>query len=411
MLENIMFIISFISLYLSVFWLNIHYIEKHDIKKTYILTKKPMITFLLPAYNEEKTITRTIQSIINVNYPKNLFEIIIIDDGSKDKTASIVKDLIKQYTNIKIKLLQQKNNGKASALNNGMTKATGEYIAIVDADSRIEPNSIKYLIPHLYEKDVGAVISCIKIENPKTIVERLQNIEYLISTLFRRLFSSLGTLFVTPGVLSLYKKEALDTVGKFDEGNLTEDFEIAMRLQYNGYNIKSEINSITYTKAPNTFKALAKQRIRWNRGFIYNTLKYKDMLIGNKFNILVRFQISLSVIGALMLMLGSAIVTYGVLDKIYTYIIKAITIKSLPRLYDIPKLNEFILSMNIKLMIPLILLTIIGLYFIKKAHNYTDEKMKISPILFMYIIIYPLLLAKYWIIGFIQEYRNAKKEW
>lgn len=410
MLEYIMFAISFISLYIAVFWLNIFYIEKDDISKTKKMTRKPVISFLIPAYNEEKTIQKTIESITNVRYPKKLYEIIVINDGSKDNTRQIVEDLIKRHKDTKIRIINKRNEGKAASLNKGLKVAIGEFIGVVDADSTIDPDSVRYIVPHLYEKDVGAVISCIKVENPKNILEKVQYIEYLLSALIRRFFSSLDTLFVTPGVLSLYNKDIIVKLGGFDEENLTEDFEIAMRLQYHKYKVRSEINSITYTTVPNTLKLLERQRIRWARGFFYNIFKYRDMLFGKK-HIRMKLQILLACIGIITLFAGSTIIVYGFLEIIYNYIIKAVTIMEIPQIYEIPTLKEFILNMNIKLAVPITVLTMIGLYFIKKAHDLTNEKIKISPILIVYIIFYPLLLAKYWIRAFIQEYRNTKKEW
>ncbi len=411
MIENIMLFISFISLYLAIFWLNILYLEKDAIGKIMPIKNKMSLSFLVPAHNEEKTIEKTISSIARIQYPKNLFEIIIINDGSADRTEEVSRSIIKKYSDIQIKLLNQKNKGKAAALNNGLRRARYDLIAVVDADSTISSNSVKYMIPHFYDYAVGAVISGIKVEKPQKMLERIQSLEYLVSALLRRFFSALDTLFVTPGVLSIYRKDVLIKLGGFDEGNLTEDFEIAMRLQYNGYRIKSELNSIVYTTVPDTFKSLSAQRIRWGRGFVYNTLKYRDMFFNKKYDLMGMFQLPLNVFGILLFVTASCIILYGALKKIYDYILNAVTINSLPPLFDIPTFKDFILGMNIKIALPLLLITIIGLYFIKKAHDYTDEKFGISLTLIIYLILYPLLLASYWCIAFIKEYSKSKKEW
>ena len=115
--------------------------------------------------------------------------------------------------------------------------AKGSLFACVDADSIVEKNSLRLMLPHFLDSKVGAVISAIKINKPKNIYEKVQRLEYIIAVLIRKLMESINTLSMTPGVLSVYKTDVLRKVGGFDSGNITEDYEIAMRLKYHKYKI------------------------------------------------------------------------------------------------------------------------------------------------------------------------------
>ena len=170
MIEHILWIISFFSLWLILIWLQIIYLEEPEKAKR---KDVPSVTIAIAAYNEEKTIAKTVDSIVKSDYPHDKVEIIIVNDGSRDKTANVVRNLIKKHKGFRILLINKENGGKASAINVALKNARGEFFGVVDADSRIEPNCLRVLTPHFDDERTGAVVSRIKVDRPKGIRESL----------------------------------------------------------------------------------------------------------------------------------------------------------------------------------------------------------------------------------------------
>ncbi|MBN2112165.1 glycosyltransferase family 2 protein, partial [Candidatus Woesearchaeota archaeon] len=313
MIQNILWAVSFFSLWLVLIWLQVMYLEepkKHRCKET------PLVTIAIAAYNEERTIEKTISSIAKADYPKDKIEIIVVNDGSRDRTADVVEELIKKYPDFGIKLISKPNGGKASAINRALEAAKGELFGVVDADSRISPNCMRMMAPYFAEKNLGAVISRIKVDKPNKLLERIQRFEYIMSNMIRKLMASIGTLALTPGVLSIYRTKLIRELGGFDENraNLTEDLEIAMRLKYNGYDVKMESESIVYTVVPKTIKGLWRQRIRWARGYIYNHVKYKDMFFSRKHSLFGVFQMPVNILVLILLIINVSIISWAFLS-------------------------------------------------------------------------------------------------
>jgi len=348
MLQHLLWGITFVTLWLTLVWLNFLYMDKP--KKR--LTKYPKITFGIPAYNEARTILKTVKSLLNADYPLKKKEILVVDDGSTDGTADIVRQYVNEHPGIPVKVITKKNGGKASALIIALDRAKGEYFAVVDADSRISKGSIKKSLLNFSDENIGAVISRVRVDNPRNFLQRLQRFEYIMSSMTRKIMCNFGTLSITPGVLSLYKTKILHEIGGFtkDENNLTEDLEIAMRLKYNGYDIRMEHESITYTHVPHTFTKLWRQRIRWARGYIYNHWNYRRMFFSNKHGLFGTFQLPVNVIVVLLLVLNVGIIMFDLIDKLFEFVIRSITIDGyfISKILSYPTLKEFILARNVQ---------------------------------------------------------------
>lgn len=267
-----------------------------DYKKAY------SVSVLIPAYNEENSIEETVKSVLKSDYP-NIEEIIIIDDGSKDKTAEIAKSLVKQYD--KIKLIIKKNSGKADSLNQGIKIAKGELIAVVDADSFPKEDSIKKMIGFFEDKKVGGVTSIVFVKNRGKFITELQTIEYLISAFMRKLCDFIDSVWVTPGPLSLYRKSILKEINGFNTSTVTEDIEVAWHIVSKGYKIRMSLGSLVGTIAPTRFIFWFKQRIRWCVGglqvmYKYRRLFLKERMLGFFVIPFLSSTILLSVIGTLI---------------------------------------------------------------------------------------------------------------
>jgi len=231
--------------------------------------------------------------------------------------------------------------------------------------------------------------------------------------LMRKLKANINTLAMTPGVLSIYKTKILKKVGGFDKDNMTEDFEIAMRLKYYGYNIRIETNSFTYTNVPNNFSSFLRQRVRWFRGFIYNHLKYKKMFFNKKYGILGYFQLPLNIIGVFSLLISMSIITFYAISKIAEFFIRIFKIDGYLTTYVIklPSFKELLLSHNTKIMLPIYIASISGIYLFYLAHKQSKEKIKYPISAFTYFIIYPYLVLFHWVSAISQEILKIKRKW
>lgn len=297
---NLIFI--FVGLYFTILFIMLFFANEKKIFKRPKVKSYPSLSVIIPAHNEERDIKETIQNVKRMTYPKKL-EIIVVDDGSTDKTSEIAK----QFKDVKV--LKKKRGGKASALNFGIKHASGEIVTCIDSDSYPERSALLKTVP-FFEKGVAAVTTSVFVKNPKGILERFQDIEYMMVSWSRKLFEYLDAIYVTPGPMSLYKKDALQRVGGFDEKNMTEDIEIAWRLVRYKYKIKMALDAKVYTNVPKTISKWWHQRTRWNVGGIQTTLKYKNLFMKKDFGNLGTFLLPLFSISYVLSFVGIMFIGY-----------------------------------------------------------------------------------------------------
>ena len=272
--DIIYFIIIFIQSYFTFFFLILWFENRgNNGKGKPIKTRElPSVSILIPAFNEEQVIGKVLENIKSINYPKNKFQVIVIDDGSKDKTYEIAK----MHESKNIRILTKKNTGKASSLNYGLRFVKTEFIAVMDADTFLDKNALRNCMKYFDEKNVAAVTSHILVKRKQKIWEKIQNIDQMLVSINRKAQEKLNLINATPGPLSVYKTKVLLDVGKFDDKNLVEDVEIAWRLLKNGYKIKMAFDAMVYSIYPDNFRTWWKQRVRWYIGGVQTFLKYVD---------------------------------------------------------------------------------------------------------------------------------------
>ncbi len=232
----------------------------------------PFASVLIPAWNEEKSVDRTIKSILKSDYPN--FEVIFIDDGSTDKTYEFAK----KYESEKVKVFTKKNGGKASALNFGIERARGDVIFSMDADTIVHNKAMRRMVRYFKDEKVMSVTPAMLIDNPNTIMRRVQQIEYVLGVFLRKVFASLNAIYIAPGAFTVYRKTFFDKHGGYEEGNITEDMELALRIQSKGYRTENAPKAVIHTTGPAKFNPLTKQRIRWYTGLITNFWRYRYMV-------------------------------------------------------------------------------------------------------------------------------------
>src|SRR3569833_730534 len=238
------------------------------------------VSIIVPAYNEEITAIKTIQSLLQIDYPK--FEIIFIDDGSKDKTYELVNA---SYGNLPIvKVLTKPNGGKASALNFGIAHSRYEFAVCIDADTQLKNDAVRHLMAYFTDEEIGAVAGTVIVGNETNIVTIWQSIEYITAqNMDRRAFDLINSITVVPGAIGAFRKAAIFKAGAFTSDTLAEDCDLTMRILKQGYIIKNCSEAIAYTEAPETLGALLKQRFRWSFGVIQSFWKNKDALFNKKY--------------------------------------------------------------------------------------------------------------------------------
>lgn len=247
--------------------------------------KAPLVSILVPAYNEQTVISRTITSLLATKYQHK--EIIIIDDGSSDLTRFVAKGYEKQG----LKVITKPNGGKASALNFGLLFAKGDIILTIDADSMVTRDSIDKIVQAM-ESDPNnvAVAGNIKVLNSKSVLTKIQELEYIMSiNTIRRAFALFGAVMVIPGAFGAFRKKAVEEVGGYDTDTVTEDFDITIKLLKTRGAVSSSSAAHAYTEVPSSWKSLYKQRVRWGTGTIQTILKHKDVLGNNRYGALHSF--------------------------------------------------------------------------------------------------------------------------
>ncbi len=286
------------------------------------------VSILVPAYNESLTIVDTVNSLLALNY--KLYEIIVIDDGSKDDTSKILienfsmkkvdrpirkqlksADIKEVYetTNgrIKVTLLIKDNGGKADALNAGINAANYPYFTCMDADSMLQQDSLENVVRPILSDDrvvacggIVRIVNGLTLENgyineyhlPKGILTSMQVLEYDRSFLASRiLFDQFNGNLIVSGAFGLFKKDIVIAAGGYDPDTVGEDFELVIKLHvfcrmHNiDYIIKYIPEAICWSQAPSTLKDLFKQRVRWNKGLLQGMTKYKELFINPKYGV------------------------------------------------------------------------------------------------------------------------------
>lgn len=280
---SLIYVSAFVGLFMS-----LTYLLTVFENRTNLGSPKPKkhysVSIIIPAFNEEGRIKKTIQSLLNLDYPKHLYEVLVIDDGSIDTTWKEIQ----RFKSHCVRIFSKTNGGKASALNYGIKRAKGDIIVTLDADSFVDKNALKNMVGYFDNPKCMAVTPAMKIWKPKSLLQRIQFVEYLMGIFVKKAASYLNCIHVTPGPFSAYRKSFFEKHGYYDEGNLTEDMEVALRIQSKNFVIENAPNAYSYTIGPSRFKALYSQRTRWYLGFINNVWRYRQ-LFGRQYGTLGMF--------------------------------------------------------------------------------------------------------------------------
>jgi len=252
--------------------------EKIFGKPAEVASYKPKVAVLIPAYNEEKVIERTVRAALNSDYPNLL--VIVIDDGSKDRTLEVARTAFAAHAAAgRVLILGKPNSGKAEALNYGIEHiGDAELFVGIDADTIIAPDAISRLVPHFINPKVGAIAGNAKVGNRVNLWTRWQALEYITSQNFeRRALDVLGAVSVVPGAIGAWRVSAVREAGGFHIDTVAEDADLTMALLRRGYRVEYEDMALAFTEAPTNANGLMRQRFRWSFGILQAVYKHRGV--------------------------------------------------------------------------------------------------------------------------------------
>jgi len=416
----LLWISYFVTLYLGVYWL-LTYFEKYsefkNEKSKIRLSEFPYVSVIIPTYNEENCIKQTAESVLALNYPREKLELIMVNDGSTDNTLEVMEQLKKRYSKRNIRIISHKNMGKAASMNKAIWRAKGEYFACLDADSTVDRNNLRKMIA-MFQKDstLAIVTPAMKVKEPKTWLQKFQRLEYITSLFFMRIMGHFDMIYVAPGPFSVYKKSIVKKLGGFEIGNLTEDMEIAYRMQRHHYKIRQCFDAYVHTIAPKSLRELYKQRNRWYKGGLINFVKYRNIFFNPKYGDFGMFMMPVVLSLYIFSLMALGFTSYFTINPIWHSLrdLFLIRFNIIPHIKDFLAFNFNINILNITFSRFSMLALILGMSFalLYIAHRNAKESIRRYGVLHLvpYTFFYFVILSAFVFIILTQTLIGAKQQ-
>ena len=289
-------IIFFASILLTKYFLYMILSPLYDIKLAYrqrqlrdrIATYRPLVSVMIPAWNEGVGVLATIQSLLESSYTN--LEVVVVNDGSTDNTDAIVRTFAKEYEKQQFARTGSKNTaprlvyyacpqngGKGNALNTAIRIAQGDILISIDADCIVEKNAVSNFVKHFADPTVMAAVGNVKIGNTKKVIGMVQYLEFLFSFYFKKADSLMNSIYIIGGAAGAFRREVFERVGDYSTTNITEDIELSVRIQDAGMKINYVADAIIYTEGASDLNGLMKQRLRWKRGRFETFLQHRNL--------------------------------------------------------------------------------------------------------------------------------------
>jgi cellulose synthase/poly-beta-1,6-N-acetylglucosamine synthase-like glycosyltransferase/peptidoglycan/xylan/chitin deacetylase (PgdA/CDA1 family)/spore germination protein YaaH len=235
----------------------------------------PSVAVIVPAYNEEKVICKTVASVLAG--PQKDLEVLVVDDGSKDRTAQVVREQFARDPRVRV--FVKENGGKATAANFGLAQTRADVVVCIDADTVLAENAIPLLVRHFRDPKVGAVAGTAVVGNEVNLLTKFQAVEYMISQyLDRRAFALCNATGVVPGAIGAWRRDALLAAGGYSSDTLAEDGDATFSVTRAGWQIVYEPAAEARTEAPESLRGFLKQRHRWMFGTLQVVAKHRSAL-------------------------------------------------------------------------------------------------------------------------------------
>lgn len=410
----IIWVLYFVGLYFSLYWIFVLLFQPHPFPKKKI-KDWPGVTIIMPMWNEEENIGPTLISLKNLDYPKDKLHLIVVDDGSTDNSYKVAKTYQKEMG---FTLLQQKNGGKYTALNNGLNYVKTPFFACLDVDGYVKKDAMKHIMKEFSDESVAAVMPVMKVAETKTLLQKVQWLEYIMNIFLKYLIGKLDCIHVSPGPLSTYRTDIIRKLGCFKEAHKTEDLEIALRLQDNHYKLRQSLEAVIYTKCPSTVKSFISQRTRWYQGTLLNIIDYRRFIFNKHYGEFGYFYIPLVAITGFLSFLGVFVISYLFFKEIYFSIKRMImTGFDFPTYFANFNFSFSLLDFNYQTLFTTGVL--FGLIFIYIWLSFTavGEKMNFkravkNSVMFLYFFfIYKFIVAYVWLKVFYRTIFRRENKW
>ncbi len=389
----------FISLNFEIFLLITYFENRKEIKaeskaqSNVKLKKYPSVTIIVPCWNEETTVSKTVHSLLNLDYPKDKLKIMVVDDGSTDNTWQAVQ---KFANHPQIELHTKENGGKYTALNYGISKLTTDLVGCLDADSYVHKDSMKKIALYFEDKETMAVAPSIKLWQPKNILQLLQKVEYGFGIFTRKMYHYMNAIYITPGPFSIFRREVFEKLGGYEHAHNTEDIQIALRMQKNGFKIAHAHEAIVYTVPPETVKKLLKQRVRWSYGFIKNAYDFRDMIFNKKYGNVGMLILPMACISIVSVLFVSSVSIYSIIDGLVNWFVRVQTV-GINLNFNFPNFDLFYVNTELIALVGVVVATgsILMILMSKRmSENKFDLGLDLIYYLSLYMFIAPLWIGK-----------------
>ncbi len=390
--NTILYVFLFVTLYFQVFLL-ITFFEERDKLAVKPVNGKlpyyPSATIIVPCWNEEKTVSKTIHSLLRLNYPKNKLKIFIVDDGSTDNTWNVIQ---KFANNPQVTLVKKENGGKHTAVNLAILQTDSELIGCLDADSYVEMNALLEIANAFNsDRETMSVTPIILVHEAKTIFQKMQRTEYHISSFIRRMLSPIDAIQVTPGPFSFFRREVFEKIGLYKKAHNTEDMEFALRMQSHHMRIRNAHMAFVYTSAPDTLRKLYRQRLRWAYGGMKNTLDYRFMIFRRKYGILGILTLPLSFFGVFIFLYNFGFMFYHAIKNAINNIIE-ISITGIS--FAVPNFDLFFFNTGFMTILAYVFLGL-GLVIIWNGVRLAEGRFRPTMGIFYFLVLYGIV-APFW---------------
>ncbi|MGE5616516.1 MAG: glycosyltransferase family 2 protein [Bacillota bacterium] len=237
----------------------------------------PLISLIVPAYNEGKVIQPALRNLLTLEYPD--YEVIVVDDGSSDNTYELASAVARESMRVHVRVVTKPNGGKADALNTGIAVARGEFVMCMDGDTKLSRNALRAMIRHFDDPRVGGVAGNVRVFNRENLLTKIQALEYIEGlAMVRKAQSFVRTVNIIPGPCAMFRKSVVRSFGGYDLDTFAEDCDITLKLIVAGWHIAYEPLAVGWVETPSRLLDLLKQRYRWTRGILQAMRKHRYVL-------------------------------------------------------------------------------------------------------------------------------------
>ncbi len=397
--EFVMFL-SLFAISVTSFWMAVYIFNRKSIlsagrNRSFF----PSLSVIIPAHNEEKEISKTLRALLKSKYPKKKMEIIVVNDGSTDKTASLVNKFpVRLINNVK-KL------GKVASLNKAIAKAKGEIVVTMDADSIVNPHSLSLLVMNFKDKEVGAVSGVYKTRHESRLLEKMQGLEYLWFAFVRKTQEMMNCVLVVPGALAAFRRDVLKEVNGFDSDTMIEDFDMTIKIHKAGYKVRCNKNATATVCAPSNILDLIKQRTRWFRGGLQVYVKHADIFKGRAGMVSAVWIIE--VVGIFLQMIVFSVMGFEIIKYITMYPFAEL-------LLGLKMFLIHLLTLNVNIAEAILAMTgflfILGMVHVALSINMMKESKK-KILLYPLMMIYSSFLSFIFLKSFVEEIIGVSRTW